>query len=262
MVDTSIMIEEYKKGASLAEIQRRYGMTPYSFKKILISNGIHVRSRNEQNKYSPQNQRKFTINDNYFSTQNADMAYILGFLAADGCVYEKVNEIKVALSSIDKPFLENVLGKTLGSTFPIHDYITKDGFAVSEVRYSSAQIKKDIAEYGIIPKKTYSLTFPKKLQKEFYLDFIRGYFDGDGSISTAGQGIRWQICAYNREILQSIIDILFEHDIPRVNIYKKGNTYYFQYSTKATKKIYNLLYYPYCLCLPRKYQKYTELVMK
>lgn len=33
------------------------------------------------------------VNDNYFSTQNSNMAYIMGFLAADGNVSKKGNRV-------------------------------------------------------------------------------------------------------------------------------------------------------------------------
>ena len=42
------------------------------------------------------------VNHNYFSIPNANMAYIMGFLAADGNVQEKGNRIQSQLSIIDK----------------------------------------------------------------------------------------------------------------------------------------------------------------
>ena len=259
MVDTSVMIEEYNNGASLNKLSRKYKITPYQIKKVLQANDIHIRSRNEQNKYSLQNQRQYTINDSYFSKQSSRMAYLLGFLAADGCVYKKRNLIKIGLSSIDRKFLEEIQIE-LKTNYKICDYETKDGFTVSELKFSSEQIKRDLAEYNIIPQKTYNFSFPKKLNSKYYLDFIRGYFDGDGSVSTAGQSLRWQICSYTKPILESIISIFQEYGISKVNIYKNRNLYYFQYSTNATKQIYNLLYYPNCWCLERKQKKYQQLL--
>lgn len=263
MVDTSILIKEYNNGASLAKLSKEYNMPARTIRRILTENNIHIRSKNEQNKYSPQNQRKYSINDTFFSTQNSNMAYILGFLAADGCVYKKNNTIKIGISSIDRNFLV-MLNQIMESNFPIHDYITNKGYSVSELRITSSQIKKDLAEYGIIPKKTYSLTFPTKLESKYYLDFIRGYFDGDGSISTAGKAIRWQLCCYNSELLATVVNILSEYGIPKVNIqhYKDKHLYYIQYSTIPTKEIFCVLYKENCLYLPRKYNKYKQLIMK
>lgn len=262
MVGTSEeIIKKYSLGKSMSSLGREYHISPYMIKKILVQNNIKIRSRNEQNKFSPQNQRKFTINDNYFSIQNNNMAYLLGFLATDGCVYQNQNLIKLALSSVDKSFLEKV-NMELSSTFPIHDYTTNKGFLVSEVRWTSSQIKTDLSDYNIVPNKTYSFVFPQKLEEQYYIDFIRGYFDGDGCVSTAGKALRWQICAYKPEVLQTIIDILFKYGIPRVNIMKNRNVFYFQYSTDSTKKIYDILYPSNCLYLDRKKEKYEKLLMK
>ena len=261
MIDTSI-INKYLKGESLSALSKEYNISTYILKKELISKGIKIRSRNEQNKFSPQNQRVYKVNDLYFSNQNANMAYLLGFYAADGCVYKDKNAIKLTLSSVDRDFLEKVK-KELDSDYPIRDYETKDGYTNSEFIFSSLQIKKDFSDYGITPLKTYNLKFPEKLKKEYYIDFIRGYFDGDGCVSSAGKSaIRWQICAYNKDILKRIVDILEEYNIPKVSVQNLSNRniYTIQYSTNATKKIFDILYYNNCLCLERKYNKFKTLV--
>jgi len=260
MIDTSI-IQEYLSGISLNGLSKKYNISTYILKKELIKNGIKIRSRNEQNKYSPQNQRKLEVNDLYFSKQSENMAYLLGMFAADGCVYEKNNAIKLTLATIDKPYLEQVKLE-LSAQSEIKDYETSQGYQNSELRFSSFQIKKDLAEYNIVPKKTYSFNFPQKLKKEYYRDFIRGYFDGDGSISTAGSSIRWQLCSYGKDVLQKVIDFFEEQGIPKVSIqkYPGKELHYIQYSSTSTRKIYDILYYDNCFCLPRKKEKYESLM--
>lgn len=44
----------------------------------------------------------------------------------------------------------------------ILDYITSNGFSVSELTFTSQQIKKnDLARYNIVPNKTFTLNFQK-----------------------------------------------------------------------------------------------------
>ena len=261
MVDTSI-IQEYLNGASLSGLSKKYNITTYKLKKELVNLGVKIRSRNEQNKYSPQNQRKFSVDDMYFSQQSPNMAYLLGMYAADGCIYEKTNAIKLTLASVDKEYLEHVR-QELKIESVVKDYETAQGYKNSELLFSSAQIKKDLADYNIVPHKTYSFTFPQKLKLEYYRDFIRGYFDGDGSISTAGpSAIRWQLCSHEKDVLKKVIDFFELQGIPRVSIQKENNKslYNIQYSTNATRKIYNILYYDNCFCLPRKKEKFESLM--
>lgn len=262
MFDISDMVNKYNAGKSLRQLGFEYGLNPVTVKKRLVEQGVKIRSRTEQNKYSPQNQRLYTINDDYFDSMGHNQAYLLGFIAADGTVGKNNNSIKIALASVDKSFLEKIK-EELQSNAPINDFEDKNGFTHSEFRFSSTKIKQRLADFGIIPNKTYESFSPQNIPDEYLIDFIRGYFDGDGSVSTAGPSLRFQICGYNKKTLENFINFFYEkYAIPKVNIYKRNNTYYFQYSTSSTKKIFDFLYYKDCFCLPRKYDKYKNLIMK
>lgn len=246
------------------KISKIVGVGIRIIRRTLLENNIHIRSFAEASKASAKYRRKYEVNDNYFDTQKPNMAYILGFLAADGSVSKDSNQIKIGLSAVDVDFLE-MIKREMGIKNPILTYTTNNGFEVSELRFTSQKIKQELATYNIVPRKTYSFEFPQKLEKQYYKDFIRGYFDGDGSVSTAGpSAIRFQICSNRPGVLKVIIDYFKECGIPPVSILKQprgDNTlYYFQYSTIPTKDIFNILYYPECLCLPRKYKKYKSLL--
>lgn len=250
----------------LIKTGKQNGVGERIVRRILLENKIHIRSQSEAAIIANIQRRQFNLNDNYFSSENERMAYLLGFLASDGTIDKKNNRIKIGLSSVDKDFLI-MIKKELGYEGDILDYQTSNGFNVSELTFTSQQIKKDLAKYNIVPNKTFTYTFPESLNKKYWIDFIRGYFDGDGSVSTAGpHAIRWQICAANKQVLEKIIDFFYEeYSIEKVNILvqmKEHPLYYFQYSTTATKKIFSILYKENCLKLPRKYFKFKELVMK
>ncbi len=260
-MDITVIKQLYTSGKSLAQLSKESQISVYKLKKILIAEGVHIRSKEEQNKYSPQNQRKYEVYDEFFDELNPTNVYLMGFLAADGSI-QKDGGIKIGLSTIDKPFLEKVRA-ILHSNYPIRDYLTKDGFSVSEFIFRSEKIKQKLAQYGIVNNKTKTFVFPYNIPKEFYIDFIRGYFDGDGTFCLAGQYCRASLCGYNQEFLQSVVNILEnQYNIPRVKIQKdnRGNTYYFQYSQTSAKKLYELFYKASpALYLPRKYDKCLQL---
>ena len=54
-----ILIEKYNNGISITQLAKDNNIGPYQMKTKLMSLGVKIRSRNEQNKYNPQNQRKF-----------------------------------------------------------------------------------------------------------------------------------------------------------------------------------------------------------
>lgn len=212
----------------------------------------------------PQNQVIYPINEDFFFTQSANLAYLLGFLAADGYVHTNSNEIYLGLAVQDKEILEK-LQALLGGR-PLKEYATNKGMNMVKWGFTSQRVKNELATYGIVPQKTFILIPPDKILKQYRIDFIRGYFDGDGSINLIqGQNLRWQIGAANKEILEWIEDELEDLGIPKVTIYTRQPRtdtehlfYYFQYSTNATKKIYNLLYHDDSLYLARKKQAFDS----
>lgn len=254
------------KGFGLIKSGKEFGVGTRVVRRVLLENNIHIRSFNEAASISGVNRRIHDVNDNYFSEENHNMAYLLGFLASDGTIRKNDNSVKIGLSSVDRDFLLTIK-KEIGYQGELTDYITSNGFSVSELRFTSKQIKADLAKYNIVPNKTFIYTFPKNLKREYWIDFIRGYFDGDGSVSTASsEAIRWQVCSANPDVLNTIVDFFFEeYKIPKVNLQwqeKVHRLYYIQYSTTATRKIFQILYTPNCLKLPRKYEKFKKLVMK
>lgn len=211
------------------------------------------------------NNRKYKVKDDFFDIETPEMAYILGFIAADGTVRKDTNEIKIGLSVKDEDFLK-LLKSYIGGR-DIKYYTTQQGYDVVSWAFCSKHIKEKLSEYNVVPQKTFTFKFPKKLQKKYWIDFIRGYFDGDGCISTAGpNAIRWQICATTEDVLENIVNFFYEeYKIPKVSIQKttqdrKNPIYRIQYSSNSTRQIYKYLYYDNCLCLKRKKDKYEAII--
>ena len=109
------------------------------------------------------------------------MAWLVGFLASDGSISQKGNGITIQLSKKDEEILQKIRF-LLGIDNSITYYTTNTGFDVASYRWSGKTHKADLAEYGVIPNKTCALKPPYKLETDYYLDYIRGYFDGGKSI--------------------------------------------------------------------------------
>ena len=65
-MDITVIKQLYTSGKSLAQLSKESQISVYKLKKILMAEGIHIRSKEEQNKYSPQNQRKYEVYDEFF----------------------------------------------------------------------------------------------------------------------------------------------------------------------------------------------------
>lgn len=121
--------------------------------------------------------------DHFFKKWSKEMAYVLGFVAADGSVFQnnKSGGLSIGLSTKDLFQLE-LIKKIIGA--PQKIYIKKTNFNTEAcvLTIGSAVIKNDLIALGITPRKSLTLKFPKNIPSEFIPHFIRGYFDGDGSV--------------------------------------------------------------------------------
>jgi hypothetical protein len=119
----------------------------------------------------------YSINENFFKFWTSQMAYILGFTCADGCVYKKTLSWELSNKyNSDKELLIK-FNKFMNSNYPIKERLNS-----IRLRISNPCILKDIRNLGITENKTKTLPFPK-IPDEFLSHFIRGVLDADGWIS-------------------------------------------------------------------------------
>lgn len=229
-------------------------------KKVLIKNNIPIKTIQETNI------NKFFVNHNYFKTQTSDVGYWIGILGSDGSVNRNENQIYIELQRSDRELLEK-LNKTIENARPIKDYETSRGYENSKLYFYSKEIKKDLSKYKIIPNKTYDSNygFPFQLNKEYYPDYIRGLFDGDGCIKE-GNSLTWQIDSGSLEIIKTLQDYLKEQGIKtEYTVLNKKNIQIYRlyaYGKEKLKLIYNLLYNSSNsqLYLKRKKEKFQNLL--
>lgn len=185
---------------------KEFNLSDEAVKKLLINRGIKLRNFQESR------HKKYEMDDTYFSKQSHDMAYIIGFLGADGNISSKDNRIDLELASVDYEILVKIK-EVLKLERDIKVYQCSSGYTKNKLYFYSAQIKQDLLKYGLVPNKTYSKDyhFPYLLDKEYIPDYIRGLFDGDGSIKKNGNNICFQIDSSSKPILLEIQKFLKEN---------------------------------------------------
>ena len=238
-----------------------YGISGFLVKKILHERGVTLRNYTE----SKQAGRKYTVNDNFFKTQGPDMAYLLGFLAADGNVSKAENGVTIQLQESDKDFLELIRAK-VESSRPIKFYLTNAGKPTCKLEVWSSEWKKDLAIYNIVPNKTFILQPPDRLNPRYYIDYIRGYFDGDGSIyvNNSKYAREFAICGASKDLIYWMYRELVKLGVENLHVYTTytaNNVTMYELSTKnkeAVKQIGKLMYYDdNVFCLDRKRKKFN-----
>lgn len=265
-----IILQEYvinKRGQQYVAKEAKCSI--YMVKKFLKEQNIQIRNFSEAATLSNKN-RTYKVNHNYFKIENENMAWLLGFIAADGCISSQRNQIIINLSRTDREILERIKME-IGSERQICDYQNKDGFLCSSFAWTSEESVKDLQKYNIVPKKTSILKPPYPLQEKFIIDYIRGYFDGDGTICylNSNKSLRFSIGGASKEVISYIENHLIKLGISEVHIQEQkfinSNLpfYYIQHSTNDAKQIYSLFYND-CpkMFLKRKKDHYEELLKK
>ena len=141
-------------------------------------------------------------------------AYILGFLYADGCItdysYDKYRVLSIALSQIDKDYLQqlcDIFNNELGKQYTIKHSQNTCSYRLT---IANTVLIQNLIKLGITHQKTYensSFVFdnvPTHLKQHF----IRGYFDGDGTIGIYKNKCQIGFVSLNQKLLQSILDYL------------------------------------------------------
>ena len=167
------------------DIARKLGRDERSIRGYLNKIGYKAKSQSEL-------QRKYPIVENFFDEINTEeKAYILGLLYADGYNNTDKNEVCISLKEDDVEIL-NRITEIIQPTKPLF-YLDMSpdnrGMKNSKNQYritiNNKHISQKLVELGCGKAKSSILVFPSDIQVSNSLinHFIRGYFDGDGSVS-------------------------------------------------------------------------------
>jgi len=169
----------------------------------------------------------FSLNEEWLDEiDNEFKAYFLGLMLSDGYISTK-NRIGLRLKKED-----DTLVKEIFSQFSKNYGVNSKGVVIT-----SKILHCKLKEYGIIENKTkLDLKIPN-IKIDLLRHFVRGYFDGDGSISIVKSKKYCQIyiCSVSKNILEELKDLLNQNKI-QSKIYveeREGKPY------KIINKIYN-----------------------
>ena len=169
------------------QLSKYFPISQVAINNLLRRNGYDAKSASELN-------RKYPIVEDFFDKINTEeKAYFLGFLYADGYNNTDRNSVNLSLKEDDKEILEK-LNNLLQPNKPLQFVNTsnqrkKQGFGNSQNQYrliiANKHISQRLVELGCGKAKTHNLKFPTEEQVPSHLvrHFVRGYFDGDGSVS-------------------------------------------------------------------------------
>ena len=249
------IIELYNSGISTSEISKLYNnRNRNSIRALLKRRGFSIR---------PREYGKYNINEHYFDIiDSEEKAYFLGFLYADGYNNIRLNALSLVLQEKDLEILEK-LKKLIESDKPISTYtVLKNNKTYYKLSITNKNISFQLEKLGCVQAKTFKITFPNWLREDLKRHFIRGYFDGDGSISKDSKDPSCSIlgnCIFMSELSKYIKNTLNIH-ISEFLVKKNNKLLTLTISgRKQCIKFLDFLYKDSIIHLNRKNERYLNI---
>ena len=198
---------------------------------------------------------KYPVNEEFFDDWDPAMAYVLGYLYADGNL-ENASYLRgryIRFSSVDRDILE----KVKQSLCSAHKIVSqKPGWPNGKQRYllriGSHKIYNSLLKYGLYPNKSLTIKFPD-VPPGYLADFIRGYFDGDGCVSL------YKVRGVHQEVVVKRLLIAFTSGsidflnrlaallrqgitLKQSTVYVSHRSYQLRYSTEDSIKLFKFMY--------------------
>jgi len=253
-------VELYVSGRSCKEIALEYNVSTQAIWGILKRRDVTIRSQSEL-------QRVYPCDEHFFDQiDNEEKAYFFGLLYADGCNLDSRNNITLSLQESDKHILET-MSELIQPDKPLQFIRLSHNNQNQNDQYRivicSKHMCKVLNDYGLIPRKSLVKEFPQvilELDKDIQRHFIRGYFDGNGSVSSS-QNYKTHCLSFSStlEMCNAINNLLslyisnLNPDIRLSHEKRKVNNYSLRYTSKhAIQKIYDYCYKSANFYLTRK----------
>lgn len=214
------------------------------------------------------------LNHDFFKKWSPEMAYILGFFAADGSMIKnKRGGHFIEFTITDRIVLE-IIQNAIESTHKIQKRTQKNDVWKTQYRIQigSKEWFEDLSRFGFSQNKSKKLQLPE-VPKKYFGDFVRGYFDGDGcvyfsSIKFADRKnprlvLMTLFTSGSRPFLEKLHSNLLKSGIKGGHISNKNRGHDLVFSRRDSLALYRLMYHTgkvTDMFLPRKRKKLEKAI--
>lgn len=203
--------------------------------------------------YEPWNKKE--INDEFFDEWSNEMAYVLGVFVSDGnMIYYKRGGYKFSFTQKGKEILEKI-AKLMKWEVVIR--ACKETPTQFTIEASNKYIYNQLLKLGMTPRKSLTIKFPY-VPKKYMRHFIRGIFDGDGSIVLNNKCISCSFASGSISFISKLISVLATYGINTSKYYTSSST--IQLGKKNSIKLFHYMYDNVSkeMYMERKYNRFIE----
>ena len=193
------------------------------------------------------------VNKDFFKKWSHDMAYVLGFFAADGYItHNKRGANFWSIEITDKQLLysiRNVVESDHKISLRLRGAPNKN---IYRLQVGSKEMVEDLALHGFVSRKSRVLSLPR-VPRKYFSSFVRGYFDGDGNVwsglihkerRTPMYSIVSVFTSCSKGFLVNLKTRLFEvsNIVGVIREKKEGSAYTLTYSIHGSLFLYDFMY--------------------
>lgn len=195
--------------------------------------------------------RRYQLNENFFSEWNETMAYVLGFWFADGYM-RKEKSYRITFSGKDKEIFVQIL-QAFNSSHPIR--LTNKEDNCYFISLCSRKLYEDLLLLGGLRCKSKVINFPE-VPRKFLPDFVRGYFDGDGSVffvkyvrskdKRLTKELRTNFTSGSQVFLNKLMEVLHDEiglPFKKLGLFNNGSSIKLGYGMKDSDTLLKYMYY-------------------
>lgn len=257
------IIDDYKNNTSLRKLEEKYNVSRSTISSFLEKKGIKTQKGNHY--------RKYFHNEAFFEKiDSEEKAYWLGFLFADGYILnneKRYGQDAFALT-VAKDSEDSLIKfkRSIQATNPITwDTSKEKSQPQGRILMYSQKTVNDLIDKGCVKQKSLILQPPKGVPKELINHFIRGFFDGDGSLTK--HELSSNSIAFNINITSTYEMVKWIRETLQMGqIFpekRREQTWYFAVGgNQQVIKIYHYLYDNATIWMDRKYERFQELLNK
>ena len=214
---------------------------------------------------------KYRVNEKFFEKWSQNSAYVLGFIFADGHLENSpyIRGKYLRITSTDFSIVDRIK-KTLDAS---HTIVETPPCGNRKRKYmlriGSHKIYNDLETLRLHPRKSLDMQFPD-VPSHVLADFIRGYFDGDGTITIESlkhsphNRLKVIFTSGSKDFLSSLATKLKNECIDKLGrVINSNRSYQLIYRSRDALKVLDFIYGPTAkkdtLSLERKHKRYRLL---
>jgi hypothetical protein len=130
-------------------------------------------------------QRRTKLNEDFFRDWSPEMAYVLGVIYSDGCLSVTHKGYHTVTIAQKQPELLEKCLALMDCDAPV-TYRAKKVGGIYTIAFNGQDVGRHLVALGLHPRKSLTIQFPNP-PTESLRHFIRGCWDGDGSICRCGK---------------------------------------------------------------------------